>query len=84
VFDNPPTWKNEFDSEYEAQLNNFVVALADLSNTTTYRSTIFQVNVSDVHKYLDDGLQKKAATVEIMPEIKSRQKTKWMKKLTIS
>jgi PsbP-like protein len=66
AFDYPATWVNEFDSEYEAQLNNFVVALADPSfiDEDGYKSTIFRVNVSDVHKYLDDDLQIKADTAE--------------------
>ncbi|MGH9974663.1 MAG: PsbP-related protein [Nitrososphaeraceae archaeon] len=66
AFDYPATWVNEFDSEYEAQLNNFVVALADPSfiDKDGYKSTILLVNVSDVHKYLDDDLQIRANTAE--------------------
>jgi hypothetical protein len=46
AFDYPAMWMNEFDSEYEAELNNFVVALADPSfiDEDGYKSTIFRVN----------------------------------------
>ena len=67
-------------------MNNVVIALADpySNDTDGFETTIFRVNVSDVHKYLDDDLQIKADTAEdyvrnkIKAEIKVDEDTNYL------
>jgi len=66
-------------------LNNFVIALADpySNDTDGFETTIFRVNVIDVHKYLDDELQIKADTEgyvrnKIKAEIKVDEDTNYL------
>lgn len=85
AFDYPALWHNEYDAN-EARLNNVVIALADpySNDTDGFETTIFRVNVSDVHKYLDDDLQIKADTAEdyvrnkIKAEIKVDEDTNYL------
>jgi len=85
AFDYPAIWHNEYDAN-EARLNNVVIALADpySNDKDGFETTIFRVNVSDVHKYLDDDIQIKADTAEdyvrnkIKAEIKVDEDTNYL------
>jgi hypothetical protein len=85
AFEHPATWHIEFDA-YEAQLNNYVVSLADpySNDTDGIEQTIFRVNVSEVRKSLDSDFQIRTDTVgdyarnQVNEEIKADNETNFL------